>query len=81
MVRASDECDDPEMPTNVNDLIEARPQPPARPQPGKQFLGTNDEAEPYGVCSQILIAISYILTIITFPISVFACIKVFLNFL
>lgn len=34
------------------------------------------EAEPYGLCAKILIIISYILTIITFPISVFMCIKI-----
>nr|CAD2205685.1 unnamed protein product [Meloidogyne enterolobii] len=34
------------------------------------------EAEPYGLCAQILIIISYIFTIITFPISVFMCIKI-----
>jgi erythrocyte band 7 integral membrane protein len=34
------------------------------------------EAEPYGLCAKILIIISYIITIITFPISVFLCIKI-----
>ncbi|KAF7637437.1 PHB domain-containing protein [Meloidogyne graminicola] len=34
------------------------------------------EAEPYGLCAKILIIIAYILTIITFPISVFSCIKI-----
>jgi erythrocyte band 7 integral membrane protein len=63
-------------------LIEVRPQPkspsrgPQQPRsPG--FVGTaDDDSEPYGLCSKILIVIAYIITIITFPISVFGCIKI-----
>ncbi|KAL3093610.1 hypothetical protein niasHT_021676 [Heterodera trifolii] len=35
-----------------------------------------DDTEPYGICAKILIVLSYIITIITFPISVFMCIKI-----
>ncbi|KAI3413997.1 Mechanosensory protein 2 [Globodera pallida] len=35
-----------------------------------------DDTEPYGLCAQILIILSYVITIATFPISVFMCIKI-----
>lgn len=65
----------------------AKPQPPQTattlpPPTGMGPIGSsplmtaNDEAEPHGACAQILIVLSYLLTIITFPISVFMCIKI-----
>uniref|UniRef100_A0A914GWN6 Band 7 domain-containing protein n=1 Tax=Globodera rostochiensis TaxID=31243 RepID=A0A914GWN6_GLORO len=35
-----------------------------------------DDTEPYGLCAQILIILSYVITIVTFPVSVFMCIKI-----
>uniref|UniRef100_A0A914HEX7 Band 7 domain-containing protein n=1 Tax=Globodera rostochiensis TaxID=31243 RepID=A0A914HEX7_GLORO len=35
-----------------------------------------DDTEPHGFCSSLLIFFSYILVILTFPITVFACVKI-----
>lgn len=48
-------------------------------QPEEQEYNPNRD-EGFGCCDYFLIAISYILLVLTFPLAIFSAIKVFISF-